>query len=176
MHGLKLEILTPNRPGGLAHRLRRGQQATGDHAADRRRADAKLHRRVRHGEQRRAIHASIENRDVMMVAQACDARLGPRMAGSRPIAEAIENAGDVLIGLGARQLSHDVDNRAIRDIAMLSLPITRDDEPGVLAPLPVDDQDELRLQSFCLAPGLLSRGTGQRDGAEFRGGEAPTLA
>ncbi len=144
MHGFEVEILTPNRPGRTEDRLPRGQQAARDHAADRRWADAETRRSVRHGKQSRAVHASIEGRDVTVAAQARDARLGPRMARSRPIAEAIEDAGDVLIGLGARQLAHDVDNRAIGDVAMLSLPIAWDDEPGVLAPFPVDDQDELR--------------------------------
>ena len=83
----------------------------------------------------------------MVAAQARDPRLGPRMTRSRPIAEAIEDAGDVLIGLSARQLPHDIDNRAIGDVAMLSFPIAGDDEPGVFAPLPVDDQDELRRRA-----------------------------
>ena len=47
MHRLEFEILTPNRPGRLAHRLRRGQQAARDHAAERRRADAEARRGVR---------------------------------------------------------------------------------------------------------------------------------
>src|SRR4029450_12913923 len=79
----------------------------------------------------------------MMAAQAGDPRLGPRMAGPRAIAETIEDAGDVLIRRSAAPPPHDVDDRTIGDVAMLSLPIARDDEPGVLAPLPVDDQHEL---------------------------------
>src|SRR5256885_4139119 len=117
-----------------------------DHATYRGSTDAEDVRRVGDRQQLVSVGAPIERRDAMVTAETQHPVLRPGVASTRAIAEAIEHAGDPGVGRGAREIAHHVDDRTIGAVAVVSCDVAWDDELGVLAALPMNDQLDLRLR------------------------------
>lgn len=104
-------------PGGADGDLGGGKDVLPDHGPDGGDADLKLSGGSGYGHPG-AVGILSAYGDAVALPEVFDAGLVPVVAGAGAAALTVEDGGDVLVGLGARQLPDQLDNIALRGLAV----------------------------------------------------------
>lgn len=138
LHGVGVQVVGQDRPRRVGDRLRRREASSHDQAADRRGAHPDGERRLRDGERGGPVGRRREHGNLVDVAEADHALLGPRIARAGAIPEAIQDPGDLEIGQPPREVTDHIDHLPRGAPAVLPGPIASHAQRGVLAAGPMN--------------------------------------